>query len=299
MKKLTTILFVVGLFIATNISAQDVFVAKWDLMYDSLTTSIVGNVDAPAEILAGGLTVREYYTGSFGTAQRIWFNNGAEWPNETAPNFERYIELKISPKTGYNLTVDNVVYSFGCYGTRSYMFANTYWDTNPTFANKKMLDTSTAPLNDFRDSALVVHNYQINATVNDGGTFYLRIFPWYGTTGGTTKYIMISDVIITGSTSLAVGVDEEVLPSEFALEQNYPNPFNPTTEIQFAIPKEGNYSLKVFNLLGQEVSTLVNGQLNPGIHNVNFDAGKLTSGMYIYQLTGSNVNICKKMLLMK
>lgn len=299
MKKLTTILFVVALFIAANISAQDVFVAKWDLMFDSLTTSVVGNVDAPEQILAGGLTVKDYYTGSFGTAQRVYFHNEL-WPLDGGPNPERYIEFKVSPKAGYNMTVDNVVYSFGCYGTRGYMHANTYWDTNPTFATKVIVDTTSAGLNDFRDSALVVHNYQVNAEVKDGKTFYLRIFPWYTfSPSSATKYIVMSDLIITGSTTIAVGVDEEVLPSEFALEQNYPNPFNPTTEIQFAIPKEGNYSLKVFNLLGQEVSTLVNGQLNPGIHNVNFDAGKLTSGMYIYQLTGNNVNISKKMLLMK
>ncbi len=89
------------------------------------------------------------------------------------------------------------------------------------------------------------------------------------------------------------------IPTHYTLSQNYPNPFNPTTKIQFAIAKAGNYSLEVYNLLGQKVATLVNGQLNPGIHLATFDATKIASGIYLYRLTGNNVNLVKKMILMK
>lgn len=89
------------------------------------------------------------------------------------------------------------------------------------------------------------------------------------------------------------------IPVEFKLEQNYPNPFNPSTKIQFAIPKEGSYELKVYNLLGQEVSTLVSGRLSPGSHTVDFNGNQLPSGVYIYRLTGNGVNLSKKMLLIK
>ncbi|MDQ7816701.1 MAG: T9SS type A sorting domain-containing protein [Melioribacteraceae bacterium] len=89
------------------------------------------------------------------------------------------------------------------------------------------------------------------------------------------------------------------LPSEFSLFQNYPNPFNPTTTIQFALPESGKFNLKVYNILGQEVVTLIDGEMNSGIHKVNFDAGRLASGVYIYKLVGSNVNLSKKMILMK
>lgn len=96
------------------------------------------------------------------------------------------------------------------------------------------------------------------------------------------------------------GVDGETeLPTEFSLSQNYPNPFNPSTTIEFALPTNGLYSLKVYDILGQEVATLINKEMNSGVHKVTFDAGRFASGMYIYRLTGNNVNITKKMMLMK
>ncbi|MCP5061873.1 MAG: T9SS type A sorting domain-containing protein, partial [Ignavibacteriae bacterium] len=95
--------------------------------------------------------------------------------------------------------------------------------------------------------------------------------------------------------------DEQInsLPNEFKLSQNYPNPFNPSTTINFSIPVKGNYSLRVYNIMGQEITTLINGQLNIGHHNLNFDASQLSSGIYFYTLSGNNVNITKKMILMK
>ena len=95
-------------------------------------------------------------------------------------------------------------------------------------------------------------------------------------------------------------IDENsIIPTEFGLEQNYPNPFNPTTTIQFALPQGGMYKLMVYSVLGEEVAELVNNELSAGIHKVSFDASRLSSGMYIYRLTGNNVTITKKMLLMK
>jgi photosystem II stability/assembly factor-like uncharacterized protein len=90
-----------------------------------------------------------------------------------------------------------------------------------------------------------------------------------------------------------------VKPTKFDLLQNYPNPFNPTTLIGFSIPEKGNYSLKVYNIIGQHVATLANAQFEAGNYKVNFNAGTLSSGMYIYQLTGKNVNITRKMILQK
>ncbi|MGE5438484.1 MAG: SdrD B-like domain-containing protein [Bacteroidota bacterium] len=88
-------------------------------------------------------------------------------------------------------------------------------------------------------------------------------------------------------------------PTEFSLQQNYPNPFNPSTTIEFAVPAAGQYTLKVFNTLGQEVATLLNSELPVGCHMVVFDASGLTSGMYIYRLSGNNVVMIKKMMLSK
>ena len=101
------------------------------------------------------------------------------------------------------------------------------------------------------------------------------------------------------TSSTAVEEVGNSIPSKFNLSQNYPNPFNPTTKIQFSIPKAGNYTLKVYNILGQAIATLVDGQLNPGIHRATFDASRLSSGIYIYRLSGNNVNMMKKMILLK
>ncbi len=101
-----------------------------------------------------------------------------------------------------------------------------------------------------------------------------------------------------GNTITSVN-DSDVIPTKFDLAQNYPNPFNPATVIQFAVPVSGRYSLKVYNVLGQEVANLVDGEINTGIHRVNFDASRLASGIYIYRFSGNSVNISKKMILIK
>ena len=89
------------------------------------------------------------------------------------------------------------------------------------------------------------------------------------------------------------------IPTGFTLNQNYPNPFNPTTNIEFAIAKSEHVTLKVFNILGQEVATLVNKQLSAGSYKVDFDASQLSSGMYIYKLESGSNSVAKKMMLMK
>lgn len=90
-----------------------------------------------------------------------------------------------------------------------------------------------------------------------------------------------------------------VTPSEFLLMQNFPNPFNPSTTIEFSVAKREHISLKIFNILGQEVHTLINQELEPGYHSVKFDASSFASGIYFYRLNGSSVNITKKMILSK
>ena len=100
---------------------------------------------------------------------------------------------------------------------------------------------------------------------------------------------------------LVTAVENEILsiPSNYALFQNYPNPFNPTTNIKFSLPESGVYQLTVYNILGQKVATLLNGTMTAGAHNVTFDASRLSSGVYLYNLKGKDFNQTKKMLLLK
>ncbi len=85
----------------------------------------------------------------------------------------------------------------------------------------------------------------------------------------------------------------------YELTQNYPNPFNPSTTIKYQIPQSGNVTVKVFDILGAEVATLVNEFQNKGRYEVNFDASKLSSGVYIYRLQVNDYSASKKMVLMK
>ena len=94
------------------------------------------------------------------------------------------------------------------------------------------------------------------------------------------------------------------IPTEFLLGQNYPNPFNPTTKIKFSIPDVGTsfmkfIELKVYDVLGNEVATLVNEEKPSGVYQVTFDASGLTSGIYLYRMQAGSFNQVNKMILIK
>jgi hypothetical protein len=93
--------------------------------------------------------------------------------------------------------------------------------------------------------------------------------------------------------------DEETLPTEYGLAQNHPNPFNPTTEISFALPVATSVKLEVFNIIGQKVTTLVDGFMDAGYHTVTWDANRSASGVYFYKLQTDSFVDQKKMLLLK
>jgi hypothetical protein len=96
-----------------------------------------------------------------------------------------------------------------------------------------------------------------------------------------------------------VGIDEQTnQPLTFNLEQNYPNPFNPTTTIKFSIPKQSYVTLKVYDILGREVATLINEEKLAGNYEVKFNK-QLSSGIYFYQLKAGNFTATKKLLLLK
>lgn len=93
--------------------------------------------------------------------------------------------------------------------------------------------------------------------------------------------------------------NSEVVPKKFSLEQNFPNPFNPTTNISYSVSEFGLVNIKVYDILGKEVATLVNEEKPAGRYVVEFDASDLSSGMYIYTLRANGYSNSKKMLLMK
>ena len=120
------------------------------------------------------------------------------------------------------------------------------------------------------------------------------------TVQATDGVATIESTVLLMASSVITGVEEESgVPTDYVLMQNYPNPFNPTTTIRFGLPKDSNVRLSVFNILGQEVTVLVNKQMSAGYQKIEFDASKLTSGLYIYRIQADNFVQIKKMLLMK
>lgn len=101
------------------------------------------------------------------------------------------------------------------------------------------------------------------------------------------------------TTSQVVSVNEDVKPTEFALFQNYPNPFNPTTTIKYQLPEASFVSLKVYDMLGNEIETLVNSYQQAGNYELKFNASGFTSGVYFYKIITDKFNDIKQMMLVK
>lgn len=100
---------------------------------------------------------------------------------------------------------------------------------------------------------------------------------------------------------VGIANNQNEIPARFSLDQNYPNPFNPTTLITYNVPKQTDVTIKVYDMVGREVAVLLNNQpTQPGSHMLNFDASRLSSGVYIYRMTaGNDFTDVKKMTLIK
>jgi hypothetical protein len=123
------------------------------------------------------------------------------------------------------------------------------------------------------------------------------------TNGRTYSYTLVS-VDLMGhreelATESATPNSSNSVATDYSLSQNYPNPFNPETSIAFNLVNSGLTTLKVYTLTGQEVATLVNGDMASGSHTVNFNAGQLSSGVYLYTLTSGDFSATKKFMLLK
>lgn len=112
----------------------------------------------------------------------------------------------------------------------------------------------------------------------------------------TLKFIVTGNNGIMEEKVILIGY---TIPTEFKLEQNYPNPFNPTTKIDYQLPKDGRVTIKVFNVLGQEVRTLVDEIKEAGYYNIEFNSFGLSSGVYFYSLFTENYKLIRKMVLLK
>jgi len=108
-----------------------------------------------------------------------------------------------------------------------------------------------------------------------------------------------SNTWIGDQSTPSLDMDEDIIANQFALFPNYPNPFNPVTTIGFSLPDAQQVTLSVYNLVGQQVVTLVNKELPAGYHAINWHAENMASGVYLSKLSSGGKTITQKMLLMK
>ena len=171
------------------------------------------------------------------------------------------------------------------------------WDDNDDndfqyYAIYRSLDS------DFDPDTMSTHTYSTiensfdDTSVEFGETYYYKIvavdFSGNKSDYSENVYALVTDVNLEGE-----------IPTVYGLKQNYPNPFNPSTVISYSLPESGLVSLKVFDILGQEVADLVNQIKSAGVYEVSFDASNLTTGLYIYRMEAGNFTETKKMLLVK
>jgi hypothetical protein len=181
----------------------------------------------------------------------------------------------------------------------------TITDLNPTFADQKEYSVSDGS----GDLLVRVDGKNMYSNVagdtsrgktilNAGGRFsYIQGVMWFA----FQRYKLVPRGNEDFGTYLATSVDQEIgyQPNAFALSQNYPNPFNPVTNIQYDMPAGGFTSLRVYNLLGQEVRTLVNQYQAAGRYTAQFDGSRLPSGVYVYRLQSESGIQVRRMVLLK
>ncbi|MFC2092939.1 T9SS type A sorting domain-containing protein [Bacteroidota bacterium] len=139
------------------------------------------------------------------------------------------------------------------------------------------------------------HNYE----------FRYKIDPvWQDTSIYTMAFIqndVTHEILTAGRQGMVTGITPNTneMPSNYSLSQNYPNPFNPTTNISFNLPRDGAVSLKLYDIIGNEVKTLVEGKHNAGVYDIFVDGSDLSSGVYFYRLVAGDFTATKKMILTK
>ncbi len=182
----------------------------------------------------------------------------------------------------------------------------TVTDVNPTFS-----DPTEFSVNDGSGAVVVQRSgkYKYSNVAADSllGKTILKVGNKIGSLTGIVyysfnqyKFVPRTDADFVNVTLTGVNDTQgSAIPDAYVLNQNYPNPFNPSTTIRFALPNAGQTTLKVYNLLGQEMATLVNGVLPAGVHTATFNASTLSSGVYFFRIESGSFRAVKKMMLVK
>jgi hypothetical protein len=183
----------------------------------------------------------------------------------------------------------------------------SYWTRYNTELDKDIcyLELSGDSINWIKDdslsgSSVIWERKEVDLKENGFAKVWVR-FHFISDNQNTSTGVRIDDVeIYLRAPSSICYTNQNLIPGQWKLSQNYPNPFNPTTKISYSIPRSGLVRLKIYNILGQEIKTLVNQFQKAGEYQVSFEAKNLSSGVYFYKLqVGENFIATKKMILMR
>lgn len=217
--------------------------------------------------------------------------------------FQQYTGAN-GPSIGGNKSVIMRFYDYNIPGQRDTMYSRSYRDL--TVYDTLRFDRAYAQYNSLGTN---IDSLTVNISTDGGLTFPIEAFRKGGIELSTAP-ITTSFFIPQNSTqwatyefslsgTVAVNNYEENIPYKFSLNQNFPNPFNPVTLISYDIPVPGHVSVKIYDMLGKEIKTLVNEFQTPGSHSVNFNADGLSSGVYFYSLNTEGFSQVKRMVLLK
>jgi hypothetical protein len=268
-------------------------------------------------------SARNQYYGPFSSTPRSFFdgqpqsNSYSQWPNT--------INGKVSVMTSVNIALSgskendkvqlNIDVTFGGgvnYGESTLhiiaiedvMYQGRNGISDHKNVMRQMLAGSSGESIQTNGTQSISRDYTLNSEWNTDNLSFLVFVQ-----NISTKEVFQSAIIDYSELVITSVSDENnsgQLPDQFNLAQNYPNPFNPTTTIQYSIPRAAaggsesqNVTLKVYDVLGNEIATLVNEQKSSGNYSVSFDAASLNTGVYFYTLTSGTQTITRKMILMK
>jgi hypothetical protein len=270
--------------------------------------TIAGPTDGKAVCIASDDQYRPYMTtDGFGGVIMCWndFRNGPAFPFNIDIYAQRMDSSCNIKWTSNGVNVCNAIYSQNNQSiiSDSAKGAIICWDDRRAGTSiydiyAQRIDSSGNLLWDTADVAISIasgNQYKPKPVLTTGGA----LICFEDTRNGSSNYdLFIQKVLLNGSTLVPVKENIKAI-DDFRLEQNYPNPFNPSTNVKFSIANVKFVTLKVFDVLGKEVATLVSERLQPGTYEVTFDARNLSSGIYFYKLESGAFVDTKHMLLIK
>jgi len=294
-----------GVFLSTNSGTSWAQCGLANINVSSFASDIIGAGPAGG----GGLNL---FAGTFNSGIYLSTNNGTNWTPVDSGLTNTYIRALAVSSNGMTGGVSYIVA-----GTDNGLFLST--NSGTSWVKTGLINTSFV----FSVSSLAVAVTAPNSTDIFAGT-NTGVFlstnngqSWSPVnTGLTNTSINVNSLIVSGTNLIAAtsggiwirplsdmitGVKNQQynLPANYSLQQNYPNPFNPSTIINYSVPKAGFVTIKVYNVLGKEVATLVDREKSAGNYSVQFNAGKLASGIYFYRMQSGSFVQTKKLTLLK